>query len=194
MATPYSQETPYVGYGYGLFLYPNVMGSPFLGHSGGLKGVSSSFLALPKRRLAAVALANLDGFPSQRVLIGAANAVLNRPVRTPAVKLPGRVEPSRSLSVYAGLYGCGEGYWLRVKARRRHLVVDFIGIEVTDRGLRARPTGPHIFAAGPRGSEAIFEFLAGPRGRIWGVAAGGRIARRRTQAEHSRAAVGRLVW
>ncbi len=194
MTRPHVRASPYVQYGYGLLVLPGFRGSPLIGHTGGLKGVSSVFLVLPNLALTGVALSNLDGFAIVSALLGGINAWLNLSPGKPLVELPRRGEPGRPLLRYVGLYGCGEGYWIDVRARSPHLIIDFRGIEITDHGLVARCVAPDLFAAGHLGRETLFQFHSDPRGRIRAVSMGFRHVRRRTKAEYLRARVGKIVW
>jgi CubicO group peptidase (beta-lactamase class C family) len=186
--------SPGAFYGYGLLVLPEYHGGTFVGHSGGLKGVASYVGVVPERGLTAVALANYENGPSSLVLHSALNVVEGRPATEPLVRYPRAADPGRPPSAYAGLYGCGEGWWVRVRPRRKGLVLDFTGIELTDRGVRLRPVGPNAFVSGPRGQESFYRFLPEPSGRFGAVHLGWRVVRRRAAADRARARAGTAVW
>lgn len=65
-------------YGYGMSIHPNFHGQTLYEHGGGAKGVSSQVCILPEAGLTAVALSNVGGAPSAKILYGALHAVQGR--------------------------------------------------------------------------------------------------------------------
>jgi CubicO group peptidase (beta-lactamase class C family) len=194
MLTPHVEVTPGTFYGYGLAVLPNFHGTTLVEHGGGLKGVASGIAVVPRRGIAVAALSNYDLTPTGRIVQSAVNLLMGLPIPEPTVRYSLRRTPFGPLAPYAGWYGSGEGWWLTVRPRRRGLVLDFHGIEITDRKVRLRPTAPDRFVTGPRAEPALVTFWRGPRGRVDRLSLGWRILRRRSVQEFRRLSHGRVVW
>jgi hypothetical protein len=194
MLTPHIAVSPGWSYGYGVAVRPDYHGVSMAHHTGGLKGVSSIFVVVPKKHLGGVALANADQVPSDLLLMGAINQRLGLPMGTPLFDVPSPIPAQVALRAYAGWYCSGEGIWLHVTALRNWLRFDFHGIETIQRGLRFRPTGNDGFVVRHKGQKAYTRFERDPRGRLWAVFLGWRLLRRRDPRELPRARTGSMVW
>ncbi len=194
MTRPYVPVGPGTFYGYGLFVRPDHHGFLLAYHPGGLKGVSSEFAVVPSAGVGGVVLANSDDAPSALPLEAGMNALLGLPRAAPFADVPHRARPSVPLVEYAGWYCSGEGIWCRVRARRDHLQADFVGIEITARGLRLWPAGPDAFFRRAGGRTTWVHFARDARGRIWSVHLGVRLVRRRDPTQLPAARTGKLVW
>jgi CubicO group peptidase (beta-lactamase class C family) len=194
MTRPHVSVSPGVFYGYGLFLQPAFRAGPLVYHSGGLKGVSSLVAVLPKRGITAVALANRDGAESGLAVQAGINLLIHRPLAEPLNDVPPHPPKPSTFDEFAGLYGSGEGIWMRVRPIRTGLRLDFIGIEFTERNLRLAPNGHDEFIRGRRGRTGYIRFERNARGRIWAVFVGSRLVRQRSQREMALARHGRMAW
>ncbi len=194
MTTPYVEAEPGKYYGYGLSVAPGYHGATVIGHSGGLKGVSSYVAAIPERGITAAGLSNFDLAPTGAVVHAAMNTLLGLPPAEPLVRYRRRRHAGRPLSAYEGLYGSGEGIWVRVQARRRHLRLDFTGIEILARGIRAYPYDRDAFVVGKRYQPGTVRFVFDGGSRPSSVALGWRVVRRRSEADWDRVARHPLVW
>jgi CubicO group peptidase (beta-lactamase class C family) len=194
MLTPYISMGLGRHYGYGIALRPDYHGTFLAYHEGGLKGVSSIFVVVPERHLAAVVLANAEGVPSHQLALAAINPRLGLPVATPLTDVPVAARARETLGAYAGWYCSGEGIWVRVVALSRALRLDFRGIELIDRGVRYVPTGKDEFVGRGRGALGPIRFERDIGGRVWAVFLGWRLLRRRAPRELPRARAGTIVW
>ena len=95
------------GYGYGAGIAQH-HGSTVFEHDGGQDGVSAAFLWVPERRLAVVALANLDGSGAPELARAALNAMLELPLDTPAFDLAPAASAGNAAEL-AGTYASPEG-------------------------------------------------------------------------------------
>lgn len=194
MMRPQMPIEPGLAYGYGVAVIPDFHGTPMISHTGGLKGVSSMFAVLPEKGITGVALSNADQAPADMALVGGLNALVGVPFKTPLLTYPRRPGKSTDLRRYAGWYCSGEGIWARVTSHRRHLQVDFHGIELTYKGLRLHPNGPDEFLLRKGGDVTAVRFERDARGGPWAARIGWRFVRRRSAAERRRAAKGRMIW
>lgn len=193
MVTPYIEAFPGEWYGYGLRVSGGTPGERIVSHEGGLKGVASAMAAHLGKGLTSVALSNQDE-PGTRVLVSAGiNSRLGRPLSAP-FELPPRVRQDPPLSDFSGDYGCGEGWWARVRSARAGLRLDFDGIEITVKGLNLRRWGGDLFVASMAGQRRFVGFLRRPDGRVSALRVGWRVVRRRAPGEREKARTGRIVW
>ncbi|MGD0588684.1 MAG: serine hydrolase domain-containing protein [Thermoplasmata archaeon] len=183
-----------VHYGYGLAVQPDYHGSLLVSHSGGLKGVSSFIVAVPRKGIAGAVLSNAEGVPSGLLLAAAVNLALGLPPKTPLVEVPKPSPKPVPLQPYAGWYCSGEGIWAEVRARKDHLRWDYRGIEAIAKNIRLRPAGNDEFVVRLKGQTGSVRFLRDESGRVRSVFAGWRVVRRRRRSELPRAARGQMVW
>ncbi len=194
MTTPHVATEPGSYYGYGLSVTPVAGVGTYVGHGGSLKGVASAIAVVPEWGVTGVALSNLDGAPSGTILREEVNRLLGRPRAAPLVRRPALREPPRTLGDLVGLFGSGEGWWLRTRVRRGRLLLDFLGIEITGRGLEAVPIGPDLFRVGRGADERLVHFRRSPSGRVEGLDMDKRVVRRRTEREWRRLPRELPVW
>jgi CubicO group peptidase (beta-lactamase class C family) len=194
MLRPTIQIRPGTFYGYGIEVHPDYHGNLVVGHDGGLKGVSSEFLVLPRKGIGGAVLANVEGVPSPAVLRAGINQLLGLPLRTPLLATPPRTPPPRSLREYAGWYCSGEGIWAKIRAGPSYLRLDFHGIEVTLKRLQLKPNGKDEFLLRVQGETGLMRFQRDARGRIWAVFLGWRLVRRRRPRDLGKARQARMVW
>jgi CubicO group peptidase (beta-lactamase class C family) len=194
MLRPTIQIGPGSFYGYGIEVLPDYHGNLVVGHDGGLKGVSSEFLAVPRRGITGVVLANVEGVPSPAVLRAGVNQLLGLRIRTPLHAIPSPTRAPPSLREYEGWYCSGEGIWAKFRAVGDHLRLDFHGIEATMKGLRLKPNGKDSFIVRVQGQSSLLQFKRDGRGRLWGIFLGWRLVRRRNPRELRQARAFRLVW
>jgi len=194
MTRPHVEVGPGEYYGYGLSVRPDHHGTFVVSHSGGLPGVSSHIIAVPRRGIAGAILSNAGQSPAPGWLGAAINVALGLPAKTPyeevprASRIPGPIRP------YAGWYCSGEGIWLELRPRRGYLRADFRGIELIAKSLKLRPAGKDEFVVNHQGARDSYRFLRDASGRINSVFLGARVVRRRRPSELPLAARGRMVW
>lgn len=109
MTYPHVEVEPGKFYGYGLSVIPDYYGSTFIGHGGGLKGVSSFMGVVPDKGLTGVVLTNLSGIPSETLLMGALNVVEDRQFEARPYKYQEAEVLSDDLHTFAGTYTSDEG-------------------------------------------------------------------------------------
>jgi CubicO group peptidase (beta-lactamase class C family) len=194
MLRPTIMVWPGVYYGYGIAVRPDYHGKLLAFHDGALKGVSSEFAVVPEKGIGGAVLANAEGVPSPLVLRAGINQVLGLPLTTPFIDAPSPSRAPGSLDEYGGWYCSGEGIWAKVGVLRRHLRLDFRGIELTAKGLRLAPAGNDEFVGRFRGESIRVNFVRDQRSRIWAAFLGWRLVRRRSARELPRAARGKMAW
>ncbi|MFZ1022628.1 MAG: serine hydrolase, partial [Thermoplasmata archaeon] len=194
MLRPGIEIRPGSYYGYGIEVLPDYHGNFVAGHAGGLKGVSSEFLVIPRKGIGGVVLANVENAPSAVALRAGINQLLGLPIRTPLRAIPSATAIPRSLREYEGWYCSGEGIWAKIRAVRRHLRLDFHGIEATMKGLRLKPNGNDSFVLRVQGQSGLIQFKRDERGQLWAAFLGWRLIRRRNPRELARARTSRMVW
>ena len=194
LTTPHVPLGSGVSYGYGVMVAPDHPAGPLVTHTGGLPGVSSCFVAAPKRGVAAVVLSNAEGVSAALVAQAELNARLGLPLDAEFSTPPPPAPAGRPLADYAGWYASGEGIWLEVRTRPDGLRFDFRGIEVTARNLTLRPAGDDAFLLRYGGQRGAIRFRRDDRGRVTGVFLGSRVLRRRSRAELRGARRGTTVW
>ncbi|MFD1067068.1 serine hydrolase [Oceanobacillus locisalsi] len=79
MTTPYIQCEKGTCYGYGLMIIPDFYGYKLIHHGGDIKGVTAQLNMLPEIGLTGIALANVAGAPSSKLLFSAFAGYLNKP-------------------------------------------------------------------------------------------------------------------
>ena len=181
-------------YGYGLFVRPDYHGTLLVSHSGGLRGISSLIAVAPRRGVAGAVLSNAEGAPVERFLVPPLHGALGLPRRFLFDEMPRAAPPSAPMASYAGWYCSGEGIWVECQARRDHLRLDFRGIEAFQKNLRLTGAGGDEFIVRHGGEADVVRFLRDETGRVSALFLGSRVLRKRTRAERSLAARGRLVW
>lgn len=109
MMTPHVEVSPGYFYGYGLSVIPDYFGNTFVGHGGGLKGVSSYMGVIPETGLTGVVLTNLSGIPAEKLLKGALNIVEDRPFAKSPFQYQEEATSNEDLHQFIGTYTSEEG-------------------------------------------------------------------------------------
>ena len=118
MQSPLVWCGPDSSYGYGLTVTPNWQGGlTIVGHSGGLKGVSSHIGFIPELRVGAVVLSNLEDQPADLIWQGAINTVLDLPVDRPRYQPETSEVATADVDALLGEYRSGEP-WGRLLVER----------------------------------------------------------------------------
>jgi CubicO group peptidase (beta-lactamase class C family) len=165
MITPHV-EVPTGGfYGYGLRVHPNWGGVRLIEHGGGNKGIAAH-IAVVDDQFTVAGLTNLSEAPTQDVTLGAANALLERPLDTPLREFPEYPATPADLARIAGTYQAER------QILRFLLVGDTLKVEMRGRQLDARPYAPDSVVVG---KNMPARFLPGEDGEVWAVSFGLRI-------------------
>ncbi len=117
MQSPLVWCGPAADYGYGLTVSPHPAGVTLIGHSGGLKGVSSHIGFVPELGVGGVVLTNLEDQPAELVWLGAVNTLLGLPAGTPRYAPPAGAVPEADQAEILGEYRSGEP-WGRLVVER----------------------------------------------------------------------------
>jgi len=124
MVYPHFEYEKGTFYGYGLRITPDYYGETLIEHGGGLKGVSSLMVVLPKSGLTGVALSSLASVPSGRLLMGAINILNERAADATTVQFETELIDESELDKFAGSYTSGEGMNVQIdvhESQLRHL-------------------------------------------------------------------------
>ncbi|WP_313891075.1 serine hydrolase domain-containing protein [Psychrobacillus sp.] len=113
MMTPFIELVPGSYYGYGLMITPDFFGYKLVEHSGGKKGVSSQMSIIPELGLTGVALANLAGVPSSKMLSSAFKEYLGKPFTAKHISVEEVDIAPDLLYEYEGDFLSGEGMALK---------------------------------------------------------------------------------
>ncbi|MFZ0830587.1 MAG: serine hydrolase domain-containing protein [Thermoplasmata archaeon] len=194
MMQPHMPYAPGTAYGYGLVVRPDAPGGPMISHTGGLKGVSSQIVVLPKQGITSAVLTNLDQAPSYLAAYAGLNFLTDRPLTFSWGEIPRNPTQPAPFSEYAGTYCSGEGIWFRVRPTRTGLRFDFIGVEIMEQNYRMVPNGKDEFIRGRRGSAGYARFERDAKGKVWAAFVGSRLTRRRALRELPLARHNRMVW
>lgn len=109
MTTPYIQSEPGTYYGYGLMIVPDFFGYKLIQHGGDIKGVTAQMNIIPELKLSAIALTNLAGVPSAKLLNAVCQGFMGKPIDASHANLQViDLNPDR-LTDYEGTYVSGEG-------------------------------------------------------------------------------------
>ena len=113
MTTPFIELVPGSYYGYGLMITPDFFGYKLVEHSGGIKGVSSQMSIIPELGLTGVALANLAGVPSSKLLSSAIKDYFGKPFTAKHISVEEVEVSTDALQEYEGEFLSGEGMALK---------------------------------------------------------------------------------
>ncbi len=174
MMTPYVEYHDGRWYGYGLQIIPAYHGVSLVEHGGSIKGVSSMFTVIPSRGLAGVVLNNLQGVPSDQILLGALNGALGLPLETRRVAPSDYPCDAETLRQYEGVYPLREGpagqatFWvedgvLKMKAQG--------GIQPMPETV-LHPVGPHRFEIRKKETRTDVRFHFDGYGKVHAVSVG----------------------
>jgi len=163
-------------YGYGLAIHPNYHGVSLVEHGGGAKGVSAQITLVPEKGITAVALANMSGAPSARIVLGAVNQLLELPLNTPRHEYADYQCPADRLERYVGDYRSMEGAAVSVAREDSGL-----RLTMGEEELKARPIAVDTFAVKYHGSEMPVIFMNHPAGDVWAMYFGSRVVLKATQ-------------
>ncbi|WP_313891074.1 serine hydrolase domain-containing protein [Psychrobacillus sp.] len=122
MMTPFIELVPGSYYGYGLMITPDFFGYKLVEHSGGIKGVSSQMSIIPELGLTGIALANLAGAPSSKMLSSAFKEYLGKPFTAKHISVEEVDVVTDSLQEYEGEFLSGEGMALRFYVKDEKLL------------------------------------------------------------------------
>ncbi len=170
---------PDSSYGYGLTVTPGWQGGlTIIGHSGGLKGVSSHIGFVPELRVGAVVLTNLEDQPADLIWQGAINTLLDLPVDRPRYQPAIQQVAADDIDALLGDYRSGEP-WGRLLIERG----DTGGLQVR-RGEKAELHEAFVVSRselGIRGEDqnTYVPVLRNDSDEIYGVHLGRRILYRR---------------
>jgi len=171
MITPYYPYIKNSWYGYGFSVRPGYgPGVTLIQHSGSLRGVASNIGFVPEKKIGAVVLSNLTGFPAAKVWLGAINLLLGLPVDHPLTVAETCQQPISRLEKLVGRYKSGEGANIKLYIEDKELMA-----EIESKTYPVRMTGPDTAAVTIRGVETHMKFLFDPDGHVWAMGYGSRI-------------------
>lgn len=161
-------------YGYGLITWKDWHGVTLIGHSGGIKGISSHIGFVPELGIGFSVLTNLEHQPADKIALGAVNTLLDLPLDTPRFEPVQENVSETDVAELLGEYRSGEP-WGIIRLERR---AD--GSLVTVEGQEAEETEAFLVSPsliGVKGTEQLryVDVLRDDAGKVWGVHAGKRI-------------------
>ncbi len=194
MTSPQVQVFPGIHYGYGIVLQPDFHGTPVAYHSGSSLGVSSLFVAAPRRGIGGVLLTNVQGSRPELGLMAMVNARLGLPLTAPIEPTPTPTSAESSLRQYEGWYGSGEGVWFEVRARRDRLWLYPPRRSARTPPLELRPAGRDRFSVTSNRQSDQVRFERNRRQGVWAAFRYWRLIRRRGARVYPRARTRTPVW
>lgn len=160
-------------YGYGLHMNPQYHGVSLVGHSGGLKGVSSYFGFVPERGLAGAVITNLAGVPARRLWLNGINGLLGLPLTTPWTVEPEYDMPLSEKERFVGTYPSGEGNKIHIELEDGQL---YFG--EGDKRIPLRASGPDTVVYRDKDQDSVIRLITDATGVVTGVHAGSRFIRK----------------
>lgn len=166
MTTPYIQCEYGAYYGYGVMITPDFFGYKLIHHGGDIKGVTAQMNILPEAGVTGIALANLAGVPSSKLLFGAFADYVGKPIDASHLDVEVINLASESLKEYEGTFISAEGL------KTEFFVADG-GLHLTTAGLSdavLRPIGNDQFLFTMRETDSIIHFMRNEDNNIHRVA------------------------
>ncbi|MGM8213824.1 serine hydrolase domain-containing protein [Virgibacillus sp. W0430] len=115
MVIPHIKMDPVKFYGYGLEITPNYFGQKLVQHGGSLQSISSNLAIIPEKKVAAIILSNLSGFPANRLMAYALNSYFGREINEEHFSTTEFNVTSGELALYEGKYCSSEGMVVTLK-------------------------------------------------------------------------------
>jgi hypothetical protein len=160
-------------YGYGLHMNPHYHGVSLVGHSGGLKGVSSYFGFVPERGLAGAVITNLSGVPARRLWLNGINGLLGLPLTTPWTVEPEYDMPLSEKERFVGTYPSGEGDKIHIQLEDGQL---YFG--EGEKRVPMRASGPDTVVYREKDLDSVIRLITDASGVVTGVHVGSRFIRK----------------
>jgi CubicO group peptidase (beta-lactamase class C family) len=172
MLTPHAPIPTGGFYGYGLFIHPGYYGGTLVEHGGGGKGASAKLAVLLEAKISAAALANSATAATNRLALGAVNALAGLPPDAPLRSFPEYEGGGERLARFAGTYRWNDGE-------------EGMTFEVRGGVLYAR-TGGQSYVCRPFAADGVVvcgpefpvRFLLDGSGVAWARSDGARVSRK----------------
>lgn len=174
MQSPLVWCGPGASYGYGLTVTEDWNGVTLVGHSGGLKGVSSHIGFVPELGVGAVVLTNLEDQPADLIWLSAVATLLDLPPGTPRYapeRLPVTEEDTTAL---LGEYRSGEPWGRLVLQRDASGQLGVLQGEKLEHSAAWLASRDEICISG-EDQDRCSRVLRHPDGSVWGLHHGRRI-------------------
>lgn len=161
-------------YGYGLITWPDWYGVTLIGHSGGIKGVSSHMGFVPELGVGFSVLTNLEHQPADMIALGAVNTLLDLPLDTPRFEPEQEPVSEADVAQLLGEYRSGEPWGII------RLEQEADGSLLVKEGEDAQEFGAFLVSPsliGVQGTDQLryVDVLRDDAGTVWGVHSGKRI-------------------
>ncbi|MGE5560140.1 MAG: serine hydrolase domain-containing protein [Chloroflexota bacterium] len=164
-------------YAYGMNVHPDYHGVRLVGHSGGLKGVSSYYGYCPEQRLVGAVTVNLGGVPASHIWMGGMNLLLGRPVDEPWAVEPEYQATHAELERFVGVYPSGEGDITTIAWSGDKLTVTYSD----GRPFVLRASGPDTVVYQHRDDETVIRLVSDENGVPYAIRDGSRFIRKAKQ-------------
>lgn len=174
MMKPRVKHSRDLWYGYGMNVRPDYHGVTLLGHSGGLKGVSSYFGYCPEKRLVGAVLCNLSNVPAIHVWNAGMNLMLGLPIDEKWTVEPEYEATREELERFVGTYPSGEGEVATIAFDGDRLTVAFSG----EHPIPLRASGPDTVVYRQRDVESVIRLISDERGVPYAIRLGSRFIRK----------------
>lgn len=168
MVTPYIPCDYGSYYGYGLMIVPDFFGFKLIQHGGDVKGVAAQMNILPEFGLTGIALANIAGAPSARLLNAVCQDFMDIPVDASHLNVEAILLDPSILREYEGTFVSGEGGQIEFFAENDAL--HFRSPELPEGVLV--PVGKDLFLFHMREMDFIIRFVRNENNAIQRVAFG----------------------
>lgn len=155
MTTPYIQCEQETWYGYGVTIVPDFFGYKLVHHGGDIKGVTAHMGILPEIGLTGIALANIAGAPSSKLLFGALADYLGKPVDASHLHVEVVARIPEQLKEYEGTFLSGEGMKLELYVENEKLHVAASGLPA----MGLKPIGKDLFLCTMRETDFTVRFV-----------------------------------
>lgn len=174
MRTPQAWCGQNSSYGYGLIIWPDWHGVTLIGHSGGLKGISSHMGFVPELGVGIVVLTSLEHQPADMIWLAAVNTILDLPLDTPRYAPESEEVSEAEVQSLLAEYRSGEPWGLlRVERRPDGSLVVLEGED--EKSFDAFPVNRSLIAVQGEDQLRYVDVLRDADDSIWGVHSGKRI-------------------
>lgn len=155
MTTPYIQNDYGTYYGYGVMIVPDFFGYKLIQHGGDIKGVTAQMNLIPELKVSGIALTNLAGVPSAKLLNAVCQGFMDKPFDASHANLEGvDLNPER-LKDYEGTYVSGEGASIEFYTENNKL--HFKTAQMPEDALE--PIGKDMFKFHMREMDFVIRFI-----------------------------------
>lgn len=161
-------------YGYGMSVRPDYHGVTLVGHSGGLKGVSSYYGYCPEQRLVGAVTMNLSGAPALHIWNAGMNVLLGVPTDEPWTAEPEYSATREEMARFVGTYPSGEGDNVTIALKDDKLTIAYSDERPADLVL----SGPNTAVCQQRDIKGVITLVSDERGVPYAIRDGSRFVRK----------------